>query len=91
MDILVVCNRTGQLHRLFQKFVAIARPEVVIFAENKDIVRWREYDIYFITKDKLDICKQGRRNVEVIRAADLEAVLDRHYGAYKGEKQCLTE
>lgn len=87
MDVLVVCNRLTQAERLYWKFVAVCRRDAITFAHNRLQVRYRNYDVEFITKDRLDICKQGRRDPKIIRAADLEAVLDRHYDVYKGENR----
>ena len=80
MDILVVCRTQPQVSRLFNKFVACVGRDAVVFDSDHSRVRWKDYDFCFITKDKLDICQKGRRDVKFCRAADLEAMLDSKYG-----------
>lgn len=78
MDILIVCNNLKQATRLYHKFVSIFRRDSIAFAGDNLRVRLSDYNIHFITKDRLDICERGRHDVEVVRAADLEAWLDKH-------------
>ena len=75
---MVVCNNLRQATRLYHKFVAMFKRDVVAFAGDNFRARLRDYNIHFITKDRLDICERGRRDIKVIRAADLEAWLDKH-------------
>lgn len=78
MGVLVLCNNMVQARRIYQKLAnAVYMSSIKSTNLGTLEIQIDQYNFLFITKDKLDICLRGRRDPKVIRAADLEALLDR--------------
>ena len=78
MTFVIVCHSISQARRLYWKLVACLGQSTIFTSNQESLEVWFDcWGFKFITESALDIYLRGRRNVKVVRAADIEYILDK--------------